>query len=74
MKKNLLNTLPNTKDFEPSLEILSVILDDEYLDKGFINTLYIEEDLALDIFIFQKRYSLHTKARIIFNAYSVTFC
>ena len=74
MKKNLLNTLPNTKDFEPSLEILSVILNDEYLDKGFIHSLYIEEDLAFDIFSFQKRYFLYNKARRIFNEYRATFC
>ena len=73
IKENLLNTLPNTKYFEPTLKILNEILDDKYLDKGFINTLYIEEDLAFDIFNFQKRYSLYENAKNIFNKYEKLF-
>ena len=52
---------------------LNEILRDEYLDKGFINTLYIDEDLAFDIFSFQERYSLYLKTKKIFDNYKLKF-
>ena len=33
MKEDLLNTLPNTKDFVPNLLVLNAIIYDEYLEQ-----------------------------------------
>ena len=67
MKISLTFTIPDTKDLEPSLFTLYTILDDEYLNQGFINTLYIEEDLYFDISRFKNRYEMFQRIKRILN-------
>lgn len=67
IKQNIFDTKPDTKDIKPSLETLSNILSDRYIDKGFICTLYIDEDLVFDIKNFHRRYKISNKVKNTLN-------